>query len=199
MIKKHTKHIFYIGIGLLLFALLYALKNTAYFVRVAGFLFFILLTFLADSFFKFKFKNYHYVIIILISAVAILLSPLYFIYPLYDKTLHVLVPILLSIIVFFLVDKLNAKLSIKLTITFAIMVTLISIHEMGEYLLDQLFDWKLQGVYLKDYSEIAKLKIVLGKNDDTMVDMILSSIGALIFVFVRTANYWYQKLIFKKS
>jgi hypothetical protein len=199
MIRKYIRQIIYIGIGLLLFALLYALKNTSYFVRAAGFLFFIILTFAADSFFKFRFKNYHYAIVILIATFAILLSPLYYLYPLYDKVLHIIVPVLLGLIIFFLVNKLDTKLSIKLVITFAILVAMISIHEMGEYLLDQIFDWRLQGVYLRDYTGIAKLKIVLGKNTDTMVDMILSTLGALIFVLIKTANYWYGKLILKKD
>ena len=175
------------------------MKNTTYFVRAAGFLFFVFLTILSDYFFRFGFKRHHYAIIFVVAFLGVLLSPLYFIYPNYDKILHLIIPILLGIVIFFLVDKLDAPLSVKLTLTFTIVVTIVSMHEVGEYILDQIFDWKLQGVYIRDYSEIAKLKIIQGKNDDTMTDMILSTLGALIFVLAKTYIYWYKRLVSKKS
>jgi len=193
-IKLHTKRVIYIALGILAFSILYALKNTSYFVRIFGFILSVFVFFAADKFFSFGFKKHHYFIFILISTGGILFSPLYFIYPHYDKILHLIIPILFCILIFFLVDKLDTRLSVKLAITFAIMATMASMHEVGEYLLDQVFDWKLQGVYLRDYSGIAKLKIIQDKNDDTMIDMLLSTCGSLIFISYKTIEFHYKKL-----
>lgn len=73
------------------------------------------------------------------------------------------------------------------------MVAALSIFEIGEYLLDKIFDLKLQGVYLKSLTEVAKLDIILDKNDDTMIDLILGSFGALIFILARTIIFYQRK------
>ncbi len=73
------------------------------------------------------------------------------------------------------------------------MVAALTVFEMGEYLLDQLFDFKLQGVYARGISGVAKFNIVLDKNDDTMIDMILGTVGALIFVLARTIIFYQRK------
>ena len=188
-LKEQTKKGIYIAIGIFLFILLYALKNTSYFVRVSTFVFFILMFFLIDYFFEFKFKKQHYVLVLLIAITSILLSPLYYIYPLYDKILHFIIPILICILAFFLINKLNTKFSIKLAIAFFVVVSLLSLFEVGEYVLDQFFDLKLQGVYTID-----KFNILMDRNDDTMMDLILGTIGSLILVAVKTATFHYKKI-----
>ena len=140
MLKKHTKHIIYIAIGLTVLFLLYALKNTSYFLRILGFFVAIFLFWAVDTFFNLKFKEYHYLIILLISTFGILLSPLYFISPIYDKILHLVAPILAGILVFFLVNKLETKFSIKLVLTFSIILSLLAMFEIGEYALDSLLN-----------------------------------------------------------
>ncbi len=73
------------------------------------------------------------------------------------------------------------------------MIASLSMFEVGEYALDQFFDLKLQGVYLRDISGVAKLNIIMGKNDDTMIDMLFGTIGALIFVLTRTIIFYERK------
>jgi len=193
MLKTHTKHIIYVAVGLAVLFLLYALKNTNYFLRILGFFVAIFLFWAVDAFFNLKFKEYHYLIILLISTFGILLSPLYFISPAYDKILHLIAPILAGILVFFLVNKLKTKFSIKLLLTFSIILSLLAMFEIVEYILDLVLDLKLQGVFLRDHSGVSKLKLVLDKNDDTMIDLILGVIGSLIFVLIKTLTFNLKK------
>jgi len=191
---NNQKKVTYIYIGILILLFLYALKNTSYFVRVSTFLFSTFLFYITDSFFKLKFKNYHYLIFILTSAAGILMSPLYFISTNYDKILHLISPILLSILIFYLADKTNLKFSTKLLITFSVILSFLALFEIGEYLLDRLFDLKLQGVFLRDISGISKLRIIMDRNDDTMIDLILGAIGSLIFTTYKAIIFNFKKL-----
>jgi len=199
MLKLHTKHVICIAIGILILSILYALKNTSYFVRASGFIFSVLLFFIFDYFFKMGFKKHYYLIFIFMSAAGILLSPLYFISPNYDKMLHLVFPFLLCILIFFMTNKLNTKFSIKLFIAIMITISFLALFEIGEFTLDKLFDWKLQGVYLRDISGIEKLNIIMDRNDDTMIDLILGVIGSLLFVTAKTGIFHYKKYILKEK
>jgi len=198
-LKIHTKKMIYIAIGIVLFLILYALKNTSYFLRSFNFIFSIFLFSLGDYFFKFRFKKRHYIILILISMVAILFSPLYFIAPNFDKTLHLINPILLSILVFFLVNKIDIRFSTKLMITFSFMISILALFEIGEYIVDQFFNYKLQGVFVRDLAGLNKLKIIMDRNDDTMIDLILGTIGSLTFAGYKTIEFHYKRLVLKKE
>jgi hypothetical protein len=191
--KTHKARIIYIIIGIIIFGLLYALKNTGYSLRVATFLFSILLFYAIDLWLDLDFKKRHYIIFIIVAITGIIFSPFYFIFPNYDKVLHLIEPIFLSTLIFFLLDKIKIKFSAKIILTFAVMIAALSIFEMGEYVLDQAFDFKLQGVYLRDISGVAKLNIVLDKNDDTMIDMLFGTAGALIFVLIRTVVFYERR------
>lgn len=191
--KSHRARIVYIIIGIIIFGLLYALKNTGYSLRLATFLFSILLFYTIDLWLELEFKIRHYFIFSIVAVTGIIFSPLYYISPNYDKLLHLVDPIFLSALVFFLLDSVKIKYSTKIMLTFAVMVASLSIFEMSEYLLDQAFDLKLQGVYLRDLSGVAKLNIILDKNDDTMLDMILGTVGALTFVLIRTVIFYKKK------
>ncbi len=190
------KRIIYLLIGIVILAILYGLKNTSYFIRASTFLFSILIFYFSNLIFKFNFKTYHYFIFILISALGILFSPLYSISPNYDKILHLISPILLSILIFYLVDRAKVDFSTKLLITFSIILMSLTLFEIGEFLLDKFFDLKLQGVFIRDYSGISKLKIIIDRNDDTMIDLISGTIGALIFTGYKSLEnlvYKYKK------
>lgn len=191
--KSHRARIIYIIIGIIIFGLLYALKNTGYSLRLAAFLFSILLFYIVDLWIELEFEKRHYGIFIIVAVTGILFSPLYFISPNYDKLLHLISPIFLSILIFFLLNKVKIKFSTKIFLTFAVMIASLSMFEVGEYALDQFFDLKLQGVYLRDISGVAKLNIIMGKNDDTMIDMLFGTIGALIFVLTRTIIFYERK------
>ena len=194
MLNDHKKKVIYISVGVVILLGLYLLKNTNYFLRVSTFIFSIILFYLADVFFNLKFKNHHYLILIIISAAGILFSPIYFISSHYDKVLHLVSPFMISILIFFLINKTNLKFSTKLLITFSIVVMFLSIFEIIEFLLDQFFDLKLQGVFLRDISGISKFDIMMDKNDDTMIDLILGTIGSAIFTGYKTIVFNLKKI-----
>ena len=77
-------------------------------------------------------------------------------------------------------------------------LSFLTIHEIGDYLLDSIWDCKLQGCYIRDISGLEKFELVMLKNDDTMVDLILGLIGSLIFTAGKTSAYFYKRLKKKK-
>lgn len=189
MLSNHKKKVIYISVGIIILLGLYLLKNTSYFLRVFTFIFSIILFYFADVFFNLKFKNHHYLIIIFISMAGILFSPLYFISSNYDKILHLVSPFLLSILIFFLTNKTNLKFSTKLLMTFSVVVMILSLFEIVEFLLDQFFNLKLQGVFIRDMLGTSKLNIIMNKNDDTMIDLILGTIGSAVFIGYKSIVY----------
>jgi len=197
MPQNHKKRVIYISTGVVILLGLYLLKNTNYFLRISTFIFSIVLFYFTDVFFNLKFKNKHYLILGIISAAGILFSPLYFISSSYDKILHLISPFLISILIFFLIDTTNLKFSTKLLITFSIVVMFLSLFEIIEFALDQFFDLKLQGVFLRDISGIAKLNLVMGKHDDTMIDLILGTIGAIAFGGYKTLMFHLKRIHIK--
>jgi membrane-associated HD superfamily phosphohydrolase len=182
-----------------MFLILYALKNTGYPLRISTFIAALLLFYAVNEWLELKFKNYHYIIFAFVSGAGILFSPLYFVSANYDKILHLVSPIFLSVLIFFLLNKAKIKFSIKIFLTFSVMVMFLSLFEIGEYVLDQLFDFKLQGVYLRDLSGISKLNIIIDKNDDTMIDMMFGMAGALTFVVIKSAIFYQKKFFTRKK
>ncbi len=102
-------------------------------------------------------------------------------------------PIFGCIIVFFVLGKSKLEFKWKLIITMTVIITAITMLEVGEYLFDMVWDLKLQGVYIRDATGLDKYILVLGKNDDTMIDMIMGIAGTLIFIAVKTVGYFYRK------
>ena len=86
-------------------------------------------------------------------------------------------------IVFFMVNKLNLKFRWNVLFTAFIVIGSLALFEIGEYYLDYLFDLKLQGVFLRDIEGVEKYRILLDRNDDTMLDSSLGVIGTGIFAF----------------
>jgi len=182
-----------IGISLFLLLGLYLFKNFSLGIRIFGFIIGLCIFYFLDHTFKIEFKFIHYIYILIILSFGILLSPFYFLSGNYDKILHFLLPILASLLTFHIIDKEKLSFQFKLLITFMFVLSFLAIHEIGEYLLDLLWDLKLQGVYIRDISGLEKLNLVMSKNDDTMMDLILGGIGSLTFVIGKTISYFYKK------
>lgn len=180
-----------------LVGLLYMFKNTSFLTRVVSTMSLILLFYTVDHFFKARFTVYHYLFIYLMAIGGFLLSPLYYIYPSYDKIQHFIFPILYSSIVFHLVCKLRLHRKWELLFTLALVVGSLAIFELGEYGLDQIFDLKLQGVYLRDLSGLDKYNILLDRNDDTMIDLLLGTLGSLSYYLVSLLGYIGQQEVRK--
>lgn len=183
-----------IGIAVAVLLILYLLKNSSMFVRVAGFFTGVGIFYGLDSFFKLDFKPRHYAYITLILAFGILLAPLYFVSENYDKILHLSLPLLASALIFYMINNKRLSFQWKLLITFMFVVSFLAIHEMGEYLIDLLWDMKMQGVYIRDVSGIEKFNLVMPKHDDTMIDMLFGTAGALVFVVGKTISRLVKKL-----
>lgn len=184
-----------IGISLFLLLIFYLFKNLSESVRVFGFIFGICLFYAIDHMFNQEFKLIHYYLIIIILAGGILFSPFYFMFESYDKILHFLFPILASFIVYHIADRQKVGFQWKLLITFMFIISFLAIHEIGEYLIDLLFDFKLQEVYIRDISGLEKLNLVLSAHEDTMIDIILGFFGGLIFVIWKIIERIYKKNI----
>ena len=188
-----------IGVSLFLLLIVYLFKSFSLGTRVIGFIFGLIVFYVFDDLFKIDFKIKHYTCIFLILLFGILLSPLYFVSENYDKVLHLLMPILGCLLLFYIVDKQKLNFQWKILITFMFVVSFLTIHEIGEYLIDVLWDMNLQGVYLRDISGLEKFNLVLPKNDDTMIDLILGVVSGLLFVFGKTVGFFYKRRILKHS
>lgn len=175
-----------------LFALLYAFKNTSFTVRALSTIGLLFVFYMADHLFVIHFKLRHYIFIILIAVSGFLLSPLYFVYPNYDKILHLALPVLYSSIVFYMISPLRLELKWKLTYTFFVVLGSLALFEIGEYLLDIFFDLKLQGVFLRSVQGLDKFDILVDRIDDTMIDLVLGVIGSGIYAL-------YAFLVHRKS
>lgn len=188
-----NKRRFIIGISLFLLLIFYLFKNISTSVRVFGFILGLAVFYLADHMFEIDFKLTHYAYIIIILVLGILLAPLYALYPIYDKVVHFVNPIFGCLLIFHIVDKQKLSIQWKLWVVFLFIVTSLTVHEIGEYLIDQLWDFKLQGVYLRDVSGFEKLNIIQSKNDDTMIDIIIGTISSLFFITIKGISYIYKE------
>lgn len=196
-----NKRRFILGISIVLLIVLYLFKNISLLIRVGGTIFGLWLFYFLDHSFEIKFKLRHYLYMFLILFVGILFSPLYSVSGIYDKILHLTMPLFGGMLIFFVVDKLKIKFQWKLLITLTSLLSVLVIHEIGEYLIDLLWDLNLQGVYIRSLSGLEKFDVVQNKIDDTMIDMILGFFSALIFVVAKTICYFYNnkcKILDKK-
>jgi len=191
--KYEAKRKLILGISLFLLLIFYLFKNISESLRVFGFIFGLLIFYFADHMFEIDFKSRHYYYMIVILAFGILFSPLYSFYPVYDKILHFAMPILGCFLIFHIVDKKDLNIQWKLWVVFLFIMTSLTIHEIGEYLIDQLWDLKLQGVYIRNISGAEKLNLVMSKIDDTMIDLIIGAMGSLFFIAGKTISYFYKK------
>jgi len=160
---------------------MFIFQNAPFEIRTLTAVAFLIAFYGVDHFFDLKFKHSHYLIIVLIAIFTLLLSPLYFIYPQYDKMQHFLLPIFLSFLVFHMISKQKIELKWKIAFTAITVFSILAVHEIVEYSLDLFFDLKLQGVFIRDLAGIQKLNIIQNQIDDTMIDLILGLAGAITY------------------
>jgi hypothetical protein len=92
-----------------------------------------------------------------------------------------------------MISKLELELKWKIVFTFFTVFAILGVFEIGEYTMDRLFDFKLQGVYLRDLSGVQKFNLIMDPLSDTMTDMALGIIGAGIYC-ISFAFYMRKKL-----
>jgi hypothetical protein len=188
-----------VGIALVLLLFLYLFRNLATPVRIFGFILGLAIFYLIDHMFEVEFELQHYYMVLVILAFGILFSPFYFLSSVYDKVLHFIMPIIGCCLIFFIVDKKKLTLQWKLWITFMFILSFLAIHEMGEYLMDLLWDLNLQGVYVRDITGTEKLNLLVSRIDDTMIDLLLGFGSACVFVIGKITGHYYIKNFGKKK
>jgi len=186
------------GISIFILFIFYLFQNLSNSIRIGGFIFGLVVFYFLDYMFEIDFKLKHYYYILIILVLGILFSPLYSLYTIYDKILHFVMPIFGCLLIFHIIDKKDLSLSWKLWITFMFIISFLALHEIGEYLIDQLWGLNLQGVYIRDITGITKLNLLVSKIDDTMIDLILGVLGAMLFVVGKSIGHFYNKLKKKK-
>ena len=163
---------------LLVLLTIYFFKDADFILRAISAIAFVSIFYVADHFFDIRFQKHHYAFIIIIAVASVLLSPLYYIQPQYDKVQHFIQPMFVSSIIFYMISKLDLRLKWRIIFTIFIVISILTIFEMSEYALDKIFDWRLQGVYLRDATGLEKFNLILEPLDDTIYDLMLGILGA---------------------
>lgn len=196
--KYQIKRRIIFGISIALFLFLYFFKNYSTLLRILTAVAGLISFYVFDHYFKMDFQTKHYSYIAIIIFFTILLSPLYFLSDNYDKILHLINPIMISAIMFFIINKQKISFKWKIMITLMFVIATLAIFEIIEYFLDTLWDFKFQGVYVRDITGLEKFNVVMDKNDDTMIDLIFGIFGSITFSSYKIIKNWKNKREKKK-
>ncbi len=151
-----------------------------------------------DKYFNLGFKKRHYFFIIFMSFAGLFLYFLYFKYSLKDKLEHLFFSMMVGSIIYHLIRKLGLKKWKSLLFTFSITFSILTIHEIIEYSLDIFFNWRAQGVFIKNPLVNEGFELVQSRIDDTMIDLFFDIIGTTIYtIFLYFYLKWKEKHIQK--
>ncbi|MEI6849907.1 MAG: hypothetical protein WCK29_02630 [archaeon] len=175
------KRLLIVLFSILLLLIIYFFKDASTWLRVLSAIATLVFFYSVDHFFNIGFRKRHYAFMIIIVIFSFLLSPLYFIYPNYDKFQHFFQPMLLCSLIFYMINKLHLELKWKLVFTFFVVFAILGIFEIGEFTLDSFFNLKLQGVFLRDEQGLDKFNLLMDPLSDTMVDLVYGLLGAGIY------------------
>ena len=187
------RRFWFISITSIIALCLYFFWDSSFLVRSIATVAFLFIFYAGDRVYKINFTNKHYFYFILLVVAGILAAPLYFIWPQYDKIQHLVMPIFMSTMTFYMIDKLPLKNKWKIWYTFFIVVALLGIFELVEYSIDTFFDFKLQGVFLRDVGGIEKLQTIQGPHEDTMIDLIFGVIGATVYLLYKGTHTVFRR------
>lgn len=177
----HIKRRSVILFSIILVLGIYFFKDASWILRTVATIAFMVVFYTADHAFDLRFKRRHYIYAVIIAVSGSLLSPLYYIYPNYDKVQHFFQPILITAIIFYMISELPIERKHKITLSFFVTVGILGLFEIGEFGLDSFFNLKLQGVYLRDINGLDKFNLIMDPLSDTMWDLILGTIGSLLY------------------
>lgn len=201
-IKKayHHKRLIVGIISALLLIAIYLFKDSSSItLRYSTFLGVIIVSYIIDHLFDIRLEFKHYIFIIIIGVATLMMSPLYFIHPTYDKFQHFVIPMLLCSIMLFMINKLKLAVKWKITFTVLSVIAFLGIFEILEYVLDSFFNWKLQGVYLRDITGLDKFNLLLDPLTDTIIDLSFGILGSTLYVIYALIRYRTQKKKTTKS
>lgn len=176
------KRFWFILVTSLIAISLYLFWDSSFLIRSVATVCFLFIFYIGDRVYNIKFTNYHYILFILLVTAGVLASPLYFIWPSYDKIQHFIMPIFMSFLTFHMVNKLKLDMKWKIWFTFFTVVAILGMFEIVEYILDYIFDFKLQGVFLRDETGLNKFTIIQEPIDDTMIDLCFGVLGSFIYL-----------------
>jgi hypothetical protein len=189
MNKNHYKLIAIVS-TFLFFILLNISLGIFALMGIIAFLGFMVVFFVFDLVFHARFRYRHYIIMAVIIFLGNIMGSAYFYIPSYDKVLHFSMPFFASFIVFYSLRNLNIKFELKVVFTFALVFFFLGLLEISEYLLDQFFDLKLQGVYIYEKIQGSEvLQAYLDQNGDTMTDLIFGLMSCWIFSIYKLIGY----------
>lgn len=181
-------------ISVLLVIAIYLFKDSSSItLRYSTFIGILIVSYIIDHLFDVRLELKHYVFIVLIGVATIMMSPLYFVYPTYDKMQHFIIPMLLCSITFFMVNKLKLEMKWKITFTVLSVVAFLGIFEILEYVLDSFFNWKLQGVYIRDITGLDKFNLILDPLTDTIIDLSFGILGSSLYAIYSLIRYKIKK------
>ncbi len=180
-VAYHLKRRFVVIFAVVLLLLIYFFKDASTPLRVLAASGFMAALYAVDHGFDVRLKPRHYIFMLIIAIASFILSPLYYIYPNYDKIQHFIQPIFVGTIILYMVSYLHIERKYRLLLAFMVTVAILGLFEIGEYYLDYLFDLKLQGVYLRDYRGLDKFNLIVERIDDTMTDMALGVLGSGLY------------------
>lgn len=192
VLMYHHKRLIISVLSVILLLMLYFFKDATTPLRSITFIGVLIFFYAIDRLFNVEFELKHYIIVIIIDVIAVLMSQFYFIHPNYDKFQHLIFPMLLSSIVIYMINKLNLAFKWKIVFTLTVTISILGLFEIGEYLLDSLFDLKLQGVYLRDIQGLEKFNILLEPIDDTMIDLAFGIAGSSLYAMCTYLRYKFQ-------
>lgn len=178
----HHKRLIIGLISILVLTTIYLSKgSTSLTLRYSTFLGMIIGFYILDHLFDIRFHLKHYILILIIGVGGILMSPFYFIYSSFDKFQHFIFPMFLCSIILYMVNKLRLEMKWKLTFTVLSVIAILGIFEIAEYILDIFFEWKLQGVYIRDITGLEKFNLILDPLDDTIIDLSFGILGSSLY------------------
>lgn len=187
-------------ISILLVVAIYLFKDsTSITLRYSTFLGVIIFSYVIDHLFDVRLDLKHYIFILIIGVATLMMSPLYFVHPTYDKIQHFFIPILLCSIMFFMVNKLKLAMKWKITFTILSVVAFLGIFEILEYVLDSFFNWKLQGVYIRDITGLDKFNLIQDPLTDTILDLSLGILGSSAYAVYASIRYKINKRTLSKD
>ncbi len=194
----HAKRWATLTLAVIILGMMYFFRDEGFWLRAVSAASFILFFYAVDHWFDIRFRHIHYIFIVVIAAASLLFSPLYYIYPQYDKIQHLVQPILLCSIIYHMVSRIKLELKWRLIFTFFIVISVLGLFEMAEYIFDQFFGWKLQGVYLRDITGLNKFEVVVEPIDDTMIDLFFGVAGTCLYALAVFLYLRYsRRLVFR--
>ncbi|MBI5803683.1 hypothetical protein HY450_00400 [Candidatus Pacearchaeota archaeon] len=194
--KIKSKRRIVVLVAILSVLVLYIFRTEYSLIRTIGVIGLLGLFHLADFLFELDFEVKHYFFIILIAIISFPLGSLYLLYTNFDKLMHFIEPIMLSSIIIFMVSKLKIEFKWRLLFVFFIVVGLLGMFEIGEYILDTFFGFRLQGVYI--YETTGNFYLSQSKIDDTIIDMTLGILGTASYIVSVALLGKERKKLFRK-